>query len=192
MTEVRSGTALREGWNPVPVLWSVTTSAGGQQMPDCSNSVMERYLGATNDMKIKSFGHDGDGVHFLLTRAGTTLHYDATFARYSHQLVIRNDGNRLRGLPAYDTEDQWHPPLLPGVMYALDTHSPHQGLPDPRMGKPARGVRLMKAVIAVDRDELLTPEQAWPLLARYLTVQLADVPQPDVTLTHAPRWRPTT
>jgi hypothetical protein len=184
----KTDTPLRDSWNAIPVLWSVTTTA--TQMPDCSDPVIEKYLGPGNARTIKSFGHDGDGVHFLLTRAGTPLHNDSAYARYTHQVVIRNDGNRIRGLPAYDTEDMWHPPMLPGVMYALDTHSPHQGLPDSRMGARARGTAVLKAVIAVDRDELLTPEQAWPLLARYLTVQMADVPQPDLALTSAPRWRP--
>jgi hypothetical protein len=46
---------------------------------------------------------------------------------------------------------------------------------------------VVKVVISVDRDELLSPGQAWPLLARYLTVQMADVPGLDPDAKIAPR-----
>lgn len=187
MVDVRTDAPLQDGWNPVPILWAVPAPV--KTLPDCTDAVLDQYLRPGSGRTLLSFGHDPDGVHFLLTRAGTPLHRDPAYARYSHQLIIRNDGNRVRGLPAHDTGEAWHPPMVPGLMYALDTHSPHQGLPDTRMGGGRSGV-IVKAVIAVDRDELLTPEQAWPLLSRYLTVQLADVPQPDRTLTSAPGRRP--
>lgn len=189
MVSVRTDAPLEAGWNPVPVLWAVTTTAASRPMPDCTDTVLDRYLRPGDARTLLSFGHDEDGVHILLTRAGTPLHRDPAYARYSHQIILRNDGNRVRGLPAYDTEGDRHPPMVRGLMYALDTHSPHQGLPDPRMQNPRPGTPIVKAVIAVDRDDLLTPEQAWPLLARYLPLQLADIPQPDPRLTTAPGRR---
>lgn len=170
----------------VPVLWLVATRA--QITADCSDAALARFLPSGRSRKLKSVGHDADGVHLLITRGGTPLHTDTAYARYSHQLVLRNDGNRVRGT---DETAEWHPPMTPGVMYALDTHSPHQGLPDPRLVSPhmaGAGPAIVKVVIAVDRDELLTPGEAWPLLKRMLNADLAAI-APQATKT-APRYRP--
>jgi len=191
MPKVNPDAPLSDNQVPVPVLWTVRTHGALFGEVDCSDEVMARYLGPGRGIKLKSFGHDGDGVHFLLTRAGTPLHTDTAYTRYSHQLVLRNDGNRIRGMPRYDHESLWHPPLWPGVMYCLDTHSPHQGTPDPRIA-PAyvakvRGLApMLKAVIAVDRDRVLAPDEAWPLLRRFLKVQMADRSY-DAALHSAPR-----
>ena len=166
MVSVRPDAALSAGQSAMPVLWQVQTAEVPADYPDAE---LAPLLPRGRGIALRSFGHDADGVHWLLTRAGTPLHRDPAYARYSHQLVLRNDGNRLRGLPRYDDRASWHPPFVPGAMYALDTHSPHQGLRDPRM-RPT-GV-VIKLVIAVDRDELLTPAEAWPLLRRLLLVPL--------------------
>jgi hypothetical protein len=155
---------------------------------DLSDEAMHRYLGTGGARGLKSFGHDKDGVHFLLTRAGTTLHTDKGYARYSHQLVLRNDGNRLRGLERYDNP-RAHPPLVPGTMYALDTHSPHQGTADRRFAVRRTG---MKAVLAADRDTLLNAAQVWELFSPWLHEgrQFADVDY-DPSLKSAPFWKDT-
>jgi len=157
---------------PNPVVWYRRTRLTGHAV-DVSDEVMRAHFGDGKGKKIKSFGHDPGGVHFLLTRDGTIVHTDKAYTRFTHQLVLRNDGNRLRGLARYDGgEHTWHPPLVVGSMYCLDTHSPHQGLKDPRMnpGPPP----IYKAVIAVDRDAPLPPSDAWLLLQRLLTDQLSD------------------
>jgi hypothetical protein len=179
MVAVRPDVALAPGQAAMPVLWAVHTREAATA--DYSDEVLARFLPPGRGIKLRSFGHDADGVHWLLTRAGTPLHRDPAYAQYSHQLVLRNDGNRLRGLPRYDSPDRWHPPLVPGVMYALDTHSPHQGTKDPRMDPPPV---VLKLAIAVDRDELLTPRQAWPLLSRLLHEEL---PETGQTTFAAPR-----
>jgi hypothetical protein len=179
MVSVRPDAALAPDWASMPVLWQVGTREPATG--DYSTETLARFLPPGRGIALRSFGHDGDGVHWLLTRAGTPLHRDPAYARYSHQLVVRNDGNRLRGLPRYDQPDRWHPPLRPGAMYALDTHSPHQGTRDPRM-KPI-GV-VLKLVIALDRDELLTPREVWPFLARLLHREL---PETGQTTYAAPR-----
>jgi|SRR5215472_19585 len=175
MAPIRPDILLAASWHPMPVLWLVATKVPTVVFPD---DLLDRFMPPGRGRTLRSFGHDADGVHWLLTRGGTPLHHDPAYARYSHQLVLRNDGNRLRGLPRYDDEESWHPPLRPGIMYALDTHSPHQGLPDRRMDPPPV---VTKLVIAVDRDELLTPAAAWPLLSRLVGAGLPAVGQ----LTHA-------
>jgi hypothetical protein len=178
-----------------PIIWTGDCPLSPEKLAgifDTSTEAMERYVGPGRGMALKSFGHTPTGVHFLLTRAGTTVHTDPAYTRYSHQLILRNDGNRIRGLPRFDSDNpaNWHRPFLPGVMYALDTHSPHQGLHDPRIAdKPG-----LKAVIAVDRDEILDIEEVWELFRPWVfgRVQFADVAQPEGVLskTTAPRWKP--
>jgi hypothetical protein len=181
MVSVRPDAALAPDWHPVPVLWCVMTPEAGTG--DYSDEVLARFLPEGKSRALRSFGHDADGVHWLLTRGGTPLHRDPAYARWSHQLVLRNDGNRLRGLPRYDDRRNWHPPLRPGVMYALDTHSAHQGLPDERLRPPPV---VLKLVIAVDRDELLKPGEAYGLLSRLLHLDLTGPGQ--VTYAAPRRW----
>jgi len=185
---------LRPDQRSDPMLWTVPMPAKYRPLIeaiDTSTPSMERFVGPGRGMSLKSFGHTPSGVHFLLTRAGTTVHVDPAYTRYSHQLILRNDGNRIRGLPRYDSSDssKWHSPLVPGTLYALDTHSPHQGLHDPRIS-PAAG---LKAVIAVDRDQPLDPDEVWELFRPWVVsgIQFADVAQPGDVLASvsAPRWR---
>jgi hypothetical protein len=169
-----------------PLLWVRKVAGVENHLVDVSDDVMKVVFGdLSRGQRLKSIGHDEDGVHFLLTRGGTGLHNDIAYLRYSCQLVLRNDDTRIRGLPRYDRPDHWNPPLVAGVMYCLDTHSPHQGVPDPRMGDAVEPRRREKAVIAVDRPWPLGPWEAWPLLQRYLEHQIADFPITTVP----PRWR---
>jgi len=185
-------------WDQVidPMLWVAPAPAEALEhiaKIDTSDAAMEPWIGPGASMKLKSFGHDvtGTGVHFLLTRKGTTVHTDKAYTRFSHQLVLRNDGNRIRGLPRYDSENpnDWHPPIVPGMMYCLDTHSPHQGIGDPRIApKPGS-----KAVLAVDRDQPLELEEAWALIRPVLIAhqQFQDLGDPEAvrSKTTAPRWK---
>jgi hypothetical protein len=160
MVAVKPDAELAAGQFSFPMLWAVMTTA--LPVGDYSDAALAPFLPPGQGRALRSFGHDADSVHWLLTRGGTPLHTDPAYARYSHQLVVRNDGNRLRGLPRFDQE---HPILRPGLMYCLDTHSPHQGLPDPRMLPPKVVIKL---VVAVDSDRLMQAEEALPLLARFV------------------------
>jgi hypothetical protein len=151
-----------------PVVW-ITKPGVDVSATRVGPDVVAPLMGDGSSRKLKSLGHAENGAHFLLTRGGTSLHTDKAYARYSHQLVIRNDGNRLRGFE--DTEQsEWHMPMVPGVMYCLDTHSPHQGLRDKRMF----GVTpIIKVVLAVDRQHILDPAEALALLMPLVGTQLA-------------------
>lgn len=157
---------------------------------DVSDAALATYLGDGKSRKLKSFGHDDDGVHFLLTSRGTPVHTDPVYARYTHQLVLRNDGNRLRGLPKYDKpQNEWHMPLVPGTLYCLDTHSPHQGLGDPRISRD--GQPGMKAVLAVDRRKKLDPDKVLALLMPWLErqAQMSELEYDEASYTQAPRYK---
>jgi len=164
---------LHHGERENPLLWLCRVATHGAALPDTSDEAMHAVLGPGTARALKSFGHDDDGVHYLLLRGGTGLHTDTAYTRFTHQLVLRNDGTRIGGLPRNDgPPEHWHPPMVPGVMYCLDTHSPHIGRPDERMSPPRRGY--MKAVIAVDRPEPLSIEHAWSLLCRYLVREFSE------------------
>ena len=141
-------------------------------------------LGPGRERRLKSWGHAAEGVHFLAHRGGTNLHTDRAYLRYSCQLVLRNDGTRIRGEP--DLAGEWHPPMQPGALYCLDTHVEHQGLVDHRLTGSTTSAGLVKVVIAVDRDEPLDPRAGWALVSRYLRYQLSDFLVTD----RPPRWRP--
>ena len=160
MVNVAPDAELVPGQNAFPVLWVVSTPAV-IDAARYSDADLARFLPGGRGRALRSFGHDENTAHWLLTRGGTPLHTDPAYARYSHQLVLRNDGNRLRGLPRFD---QLHPPLLPGVMYLLDTHSPHIGLPDGRLGR-TKVQGMLKIVAAVDAAHPMTAAEVWPLLA---------------------------
>lgn len=166
MVAVKPEAALSDTQHPMPVLWATGTTAvpePGLYELDSLAPFLPKGLG----IALRAFGHRENSVHWLLTRAGTPLHTDPRYARYSYQLVLRNDGGRVRGLPRNDT--QLHPPMVPGVMYCLDTHSPHQGVPDERLDPPKV---IHKLVAAVDSDTLVKPERVWPLLRKLVNVPL--------------------
>jgi hypothetical protein len=172
MSAVPKGYTLQAGDRANPVVWIVHTRVLGHRV-DVSDTALEALVGEGKSRRLKSLGHGEGGAHFLITRGGTSLHTDKAYARYSHQLVLRNDGNRLRGLVDLP-QSEWDTPLVRGVMYCLDTHSPHQGLPDPRMA-PDRKAPMWKVVAAVDRmDEELSPAEAFSLLMPLLNTQLSE------------------
>jgi hypothetical protein len=144
-----------------PLVW-----AEQRMMPvrlDTSDAVLELAFGEGKSRKLKSWGHAGEhNAHWLVTRGGTPMHTDPAYARYTHHLILRNDGFRLRG--AEDRPDAM--PLKVGAMYCLDAHSPHQVVPDPRLtflGKP-----VYKVQAAVDTDEPLEPDEVWAILGELI------------------------
>ena len=169
-----------------PILWQVQVSVAAVHRVDVSDSALAPILGPGRDRRLKSWGHAGaDGVHFLAHRGGTDLHTDTAYLRYSCQLVLRNDGTRIRGAEP-DLVGEWHPPMRPGALYCLDTHVEHQGVFDRRLTEATSSAGLVKVVIAVDRDEPLDHRTGWSLVCRYLRCQLSDFPLTN----RPPRWRP--
>lgn len=180
MPNVGDDYVLKTSERGMPIMWFVGPLPLRTGLPDVSTGALELIFGPGTSRKLKSWAHDQDGVHWLGTRTGTFMHQDTTFTRYTHHLLLRNDGYRIRGLD--DTER--HPLMVPGVMYCLDTHSPHQVVADDRLS-PEAGKPVYKLQIAVDRDEPLSPQEAWPLLARYLTRNPGD--DADKVTVHSPR-----
>jgi len=108
-----------------------------------------------------SRGHDEVGAHWLVP-SPTAEHG----ARFSHRLVVFNDGVRLHAALA-PAEHGWHPPLLPGVFYCLDTRIVYEELDDERFPDPP-GERRRQLVIAVERERPLAAPAAWRLVGPFL------------------------
>lgn len=151
-----------------PILWFMPPPVELPNPLDLSDAALEPVFGEGRGRRLKSWAHDENGVHWLATRSGTALHCDLTYVRYTHHMILRNDGWRIRGL-VDDPDDV--PPMVPGSIYCLDTHSPHQVVRDERLLAPGQKP-LYKLQVVVDRDAPLDYEEAfdllWPWTAREL------------------------
>jgi len=162
MPVLKSDYVLQGDQRAWPLVWLESGMLGPPQI-ECSDELLELAFGAGASRKLKSWGHTGPvGVHWLATRSGTPYHTDPAYARYTHHLIVRNDGFRLRG-----QEDRPDAPILrPGVYYCLDAHSPHQVVEDKRLSslRLGGGKPVYKLQVAFDTDEPYEPGDALPIL----------------------------
>lgn len=155
MPSVRRDEPLKAGQLARPVVW-VDRTRQVSSFPRCDDQVMGRVIDLERTRRFRSWGHDADGVHWLCTRMGLGLHVDPAYTRFTHQLIVRNDGWRIEG---HDREFL-HPMLTPGTLVCLDTWSPHAVVVDARFRARAP---LLKLQIVVDRAQPLTPDEVWAL-----------------------------
>lgn len=160
MVGIKNDYILKEGEREDPLVWvdfSHIDEVITGNLPSSEN--IAEVFGKS---RLKSWGHLENGVHWLSTKKGTTMHTDPRYPRYTHHLMVRNDGFRLHGMK---DEEESHPILEPGAMYCLDAHSPHKVSIDTRYGvdKPQ-----YKIQIAIDADEILTPDETWVIVKKLL------------------------
>lgn len=166
-----------EPWQfAVPVRWFVRSPATFTHVPD---EALTPAFGPGTSRKIKSWAHEDDGVHWLATRGGTPYHTDPNYLRFTHHLLVRNDGWRIRG-----KDDEYHPVMRPGCMYCLDTHSPHEVVRDDRLVFEKPGFKLQ---IAVDSDTILNPDVVWKLLAPWVRRDPAETSATATRMAPRPR-----
>jgi hypothetical protein len=158
MVVLRASHQLAEGELSRPVLWLQQKIPPAQIPPVPDEIFMQLWPDGKMTQRLATWGHDSNGVHWLATRSGTGWHNDVGFPRYTHHLTLRNDRWRIHGL---EDKDQLDIPLIPGTMLCLDTWSPHKVSFDPRLPNDKR----WKVALAVDRDEPLSPDEAWELLS---------------------------
>lgn len=147
---------LQPGQSARPLIW-VEAPRAVARFPACDDEIMDKAMGS-RAKAFRTWGHDERGVHWLCTQRGVQLHTDPAYTRYTHHLVIRNDGWMLVGTDG----SHRHVYLEPGAMLCLDTHSPHALVLDPR--RPTPEPRLKLALI-VDATRPLTPDEAWSFMA---------------------------
>lgn len=161
----KRGTPLEPHQRTHPMMWFVEGAFPVRDLPQIERADMVRLFGDDRTSgRVKTYGHVGDHPskksrpHYLALRSGIGLHTDPGFTRYSHHVILYNEGYRTTGV-----EDVQYPPTVAGTMYALDTHSPHAVVPDFRVGN---GKHKLDAV--VDRDELLQPDEVKAIIERFL------------------------
>ena len=116
--------------------------------------------GGSKSRRLRSWGKVTQfSPHFLATRSGTNMHTDPKYPRFSWHLILYNGGFRIRGVS--DTEQ---PVLNPGVMYLLDTHSPHEVIRDERLPQESN----YKVQIAIDSHEPTPREVAIEQIMEYI------------------------
>lgn len=166
--------------SPRPILWQHRwEDFSDLELPEITNEDMHVIQGDGTAQRVFTYGHakgnkrDGTDPHFITTRTSYQLHTDTGFVRFTHQVVLRNDGFLVGGLAvaaALQDAAAGGKLTLPvaqpvGSMYCLDTHSPHGVFRDDRL--PQAGIYKLQAV--VDADHPLTPEQVVKALTPLLS-----------------------
>ena len=158
---------LRIDQSANPIVWCThpRTTEDLPEVTDADIDTMFGDFGATS-RRIITYGHvvpkDKHSAHFLATRRGLKMHTDPGYVRFTHHLVLRNDGLGITGLSATVR----YPTFERGALYCLDSWSPHCVDWDDRL--PRTG--LYKVQAAIDADYPMSVEEVLdelaPLLAR--------------------------
>jgi hypothetical protein len=152
---------LGPGQSPMPIVWQ---QAWPDELDDVTDDDMVQIQGEGKASRVYTYGHQGSRAngrhpHYISTRTGYPLHVDVGFVRFTHQVVLRNDGFMVCGLAGTTKH-----PQPKGTVYCLDTHSPHQVIRDTRLPQ----VGLYKLQAAVDADRPLTLAEVQEALAKLL------------------------
>jgi len=148
-----------------PILWrkSVPVPPGGFLPPKTCIRMLFELFGAGKSKRLQTFARDEsdpNGPHWIGVRlGGLGMHTDPKFPRFTHQLVVYNDGWGVIGLGKRLGE-----PLAAGTLFCCDTHSPHQVIPDGRLG---RGLYYLAA--SMDAKAKLPPEVAQERLLAFVS-----------------------
>lgn len=113
---------------------------------------------------------NGTEPHWIGVCKQTPLHTDRAYPRYTHHLMLRVDNFILRGV------DLTELPLVRGLFFTLDTHSPHQLLAKDKLAK-------WYLAVSMDSKFPLNPEAAIPQLidyARSAPLHTPEILQPNV------------
>lgn len=143
---------LRPDQTPQPILWR-TPMPIVREVPEAADEVLLARYGPGRAMRLNTYGHLGDkySAHIISVRSGTPLHIDPAYTRYTHQLIVHNDGWYLHGLDASMPQE----PFAVGTFFCMDTHSPHKVSPDLRLG-----TGLWYVALVVDADKPLDTLEA--------------------------------
>lgn len=119
--DIKRGYQLKHWQSDDPIVWSVRTEL---TMPERAfEGMLLDVFGQGRAKRLQTWQRCAtypDGPHWIGVRSGTPLHTDPRYPRYTHQLVVRNDGWVLNGM---GTKRHL---VGTGTLLCLDTHSPHQ------------------------------------------------------------------
>lgn len=167
MTALKKGYILKPGQRTRPVLWRDHSHPLARVFDEVSDEKMVARFDAGKSMRLQTYDHVGDkySVHLLAVRAGTPLHVDPAYLRYSHQYVLRNDGWYLHGM----NDEKPEVPDAVGTLHCLDTHSPHKVSRDERI---LSGAGLYYIALVIDDDKPRPPEWVWEQMQPWLKERL--------------------
>lgn len=155
MADIPKDYVLQPGQRAYPVLWAEPWPA--VTLPTVTDDLLVDRFDTKNTRRLRTWGHGGPfRTHWIAVRAGTPMHIDPGFERYTHQLVVRNDGWKIHGMESLQRE---HPPMPRSTFVCVDTHSPHKLSRDRRLGGG-----LWYVALVVDDDGPLSPHDAWARL----------------------------
>jgi len=148
------------------MVWRSEWPATAIALPEVTDADLRAIHGEGRGSRVFTYGHGGNRrngriPHFISTRDGYSMHVDVGFVRFTHQVVLRNDGFLVRGL----ADEDWFPAQRRGTMYCLDTHSPHCIVRDRRWDDGR-----FKLQAAVDADEPMSPDEVVAALTPLLSV----------------------
>lgn len=158
---------LKPGQLADPILWRGTLAPpeGGFVPKATAIKMLFAIFGAGKGSRLQTWArdpNDPDGPHWIGVRQGTGLHTDPRYPRYTHQLVVYNDGWAVGGFKKIVTPDPW----TVGTVFCLDTHSPHILLADPRLRVHGNAWYYLAA--SMDSKVPLSQEQSVPRLLDFV------------------------
>lgn len=159
---VKPGTPLKPGQLSHPVLWRSHTDElpAKAYQPERWDSMLVIAFGFGRSKRLQTWARpcdDLNGPHWIGVRNGTVMHTDPRYPRYTHQLVVRNDGWRLTG-----SAMQHDGSLTPGTVFCCDTHSPHILL------REDGGKGMFYLAASIDSTTPLSLEQTLPRLLEFV------------------------
>lgn len=161
---------LKEGQLSYPVLWHEQIASPDADMFP-TNRALEILIGVFGEGKsqrLQTFERakeDRNGPHWIGLRSGVGLHLDVGFPRYTHQLVVYNDGWGLTGITG---KLSYKIPRF--AAFCCDTHSPHQVIPDESLG---RGLFYLAA--SMDSEKRLEPYETIHHLMKFVKAKAVEV-----------------
>lgn len=163
MTDLKAGYVLKPGQLECPVVWRssfpVTFTAVAS---DRFLAMLLQVFGPGRSKRLQTWDRapeDPDGPHWIGVRNGTPLHTDPRYPRYTHQLIVLNQGWTLSGI----TRQVSKTPFKVGESFCCDTHSPHILLREPG---PEKGFFYLAA--SIDAREVLPPAKVEARLAQFV------------------------
>lgn len=158
---IKPGTPLKPWQRSHPVLWRSSTDELPHKAlePERWSSMLVVAFGFGRSKRLQTWARsidDMNGPHWIGVRNGTTLHTDPRYPRYTHHLIVRNDGWRLTG-SAMREDGPW----APGTVFCCDTHSPHILLRE-------SGTGLFYLAASIDSATPLSKEETLPRLLEFV------------------------
>ena len=164
MPDWKYGTPLRKGMVGDPVLHYEMVDLDVLGVPEPTDAEMEQiFVKKASKVRTWNRRHTPQGValkvndpHWLAVKKGVQCHIDTGFPRYSHQLKVRVDPNTF-----ITGNDEIQYPLVRGLYYILDAHSPHEVL--------ATGAdSFWNVTAAIDHNIQLNPDTTLKRLLEYV------------------------